>query len=104
MKFGWAQRPAHGEGKGATYMSDEFTGVVQKLFECGEKKKGCKYSPHQMHAEMERRFPEDFDLPSVVEISGGVSRLVQRGKKAKSAEGGGEMIVAWAGDGKSKCR
>eukprot|EP01045_Picozoa_sp_COSAG04_P016779 COSAG04_NODE_1432_length_6795_cov_3.370221_4_plen_1114_part_00 len=89
LKRGWADRPAHGKTKGATYLSGKYMDLVQELFEAGEKKKGCKSSPHQMHAEMERRFPEDFDLPSVVEISGGVSRLVQRGKKAKSAEGGG---------------
>ena len=92
MKRGWADRPAHGNTKGATYLSGKYMDLVQELFEAGEKKKGCKSSPHQMHAEMERRFPDDFDLPSVVEISGGVSHLVQWGKKAKSVEGGGSGV------------
>ena len=44
-----------------------------------KKKKGCKYSPHQaqMHAELEKRFPERFDVPSVTEISGAVANLVK---------------------------
>ena len=81
---GWARRPAHGQTKGETYMCEEFEHVVWKLFKRGEKKKGCKYSPHQMHAELERRFPDRFDVPSVVEISGAVANLMQQ-KKTGSA-------------------
>ena len=88
LKFGWARRPAHGEGKGATYMSDEFATVVEKLFECGEKKKGCKYSPHQMHAELLRRFPDRFDIPSVIEISAAVSNLVQNKNRPSAVSTG----------------
>ena len=62
-------------------MCEEFEHVVAKLFYRGEKKKGCKYSPHQMHAELEKRFPARFDVPSVTEISGAVANLVQKKKK-----------------------
>ena len=88
---GWARRPAHGYGKGETYMCEDFLRVVTKLFNRGEKKKGCKYSAHQMHAEIERRFPDRFDIPSVTEIAAAVANLVMGKKTGKkiSAVGGG---------------
>ena len=66
-------------------MCEEFERVVRKLFSRGETKKGCKYSPHQMHSELEKRFPERFDVPSVTEISGAVANLVQKKKKGSKA-------------------
>lgn len=99
---GWADRPAHGEGKGETYMCEEFEHVVKKLFYRGEKKKGCKYSPHQMHAELEKRFPERFDVPSVTEISGAVANLVQKkkkGSKTTSTAAAAAVAVAASGQG-----
>ena len=92
LPFGWAVRPAQGATKGATYFKTEFAAVVAELFDIGEHTKGCKYAPHQMHAEIIARFPERFDIPSVTEISAGVSNLVQQRKKgtASVAKGTGK--------------
>jgi hypothetical protein len=83
LPFGWAWRPDQGKTKGATYYADEFAAVVAELFDVGEEKKGCKYAPHQMHSEILARFPDRYDIPSVTEISGGVSLLVTRRKLGK---------------------
>ena len=42
---------------------------------------GCKYSAHQMHAEMLRRFPARYDTPSIGEIMAGVADLIAHKKK-----------------------
>lgn len=98
---GWAERPAHGHTKGKTYMCGEFEQVVKKLFNRGEKKKGCKYSPHQIHSELESRFPDRFDVPSVTEISGAVANLVQKKKtgstSGNAAAGGGRGRMSTEG-------
>eukprot|EP01047_Picozoa_sp_COSAG01_P090967 COSAG01_NODE_22682_length_845_cov_14.376676_2_plen_82_part_00 len=54
---------------------------MAELFDRGEEQKGCKSSLHQMHAEIIRRFASHFDIPSVTEIAGGISNLVQARKK-----------------------
>ena len=51
------------------------------LFELGEANKGCKLSAHQMHAEMLRKFPSRFDVPSISEIMAGISDLTLHSKK-----------------------
>ncbi len=75
LRSGWAVRPAQGQTKGRTYFSGEFRQLAQQLFELGEASKGCKLSAHQMHAEMLRKFPARFDVPSISEIMAGISDL-----------------------------
>jgi len=81
LRSGWAIRPAQGHTKGVSYFRGEFVQVARELFELGEGKRGCKYSAHQMHAEMLRRFPNRYDTPSIGEIMAGVADLIAHKKK-----------------------
>ena len=90
LDFEWGRRPEHGGGKGAKYMCDAFTAVIRTLFLQGEGKKGAKMSAHQMQQEIINRHFERYDIPSVIELSSGISTLMQTikadAKKKKKAE------------------
>ena len=85
MARGWGVRRNQGQTKGATYTCEQFSQLFQQLFDVGEAKSGQKYSPHQMQAEVIRRFPGRYDIPSVTEIAGVIGNLVQQQKKGGQA-------------------
>ena len=83
LRAGWALCRKHGQTKGATYICPEFQ--FQQLFDAGEVKNGQKYSPHQMQAELTKRFPQRFDIPSVTVITDVIGALVKARKGGRAS-------------------
>ena len=84
LSFGWGERPAHGDGSGEKYLSEEFTAIIAELVQQGNAEKGQKHSVHQMQSEIMRQHPDRYDIPSTIGIATNVSAQLQEVKKNKA--------------------
>ena len=101
LPAGWARRAKHGKGFGVRYMKVDggrYLKMVRKMFRKGVKRKGEKMAPAQMLERIVHKFPRQYDLPSLEEVSQAVAAIAQEGKggAAKGAAAGGRGRPALA--------
>uniref|UniRef100_A0A7S2SF11 Uncharacterized protein n=1 Tax=Mucochytrium quahogii TaxID=96639 RepID=A0A7S2SF11_9STRA len=93
-KAGWAVRPARGETRGETYLSD-FRDDIREMFEQGEKDSGAKMQPSWMVERLRAKYPGRIKLPSENTIRGEITRLLQvanAGKVSKRSKMSQEQV------------
>ena len=90
LPFGWACRPKQGQGFGERYARREpWITIAEDMFMAGEKDKGNKSSPGEMHEAMLQRAVDikRFDTPSLEEVAKLISDFFANRKKNKPCRG-----------------
>ena len=101
LPYGWAVQAKQGKGTGERYLQREPWGsIAEKMFMKGEKSKGEKSSPGEIHERILQRAAAlgRYDTPSLIEVSKLVSSMVGNAKmgRRRGEEGrGGEGRNGW---------
>jgi hypothetical protein len=82
LTAGWAQGPPIGKVYGATYIK-KFAVDIDSMFAAGNANSGVKKSAAQMLIELQRQYPDRYDLPSESDIARRISKLSTNKKQAQ---------------------